>query len=229
MASARRAVLVVGYGRSFVVEPDANERRIIITAAHCIENALLANGTRGFPRAHLGRYQAECTYKALLAPIGSRSSVWAECIFVDPVADIAVLGQPDNEDLSDKADAYDELVESMVALAVADAPAQGRERVKAGNQWIECPTPGKGPARVLSLEGRWLKGQMVRHGIWLSFEPDRFVVGGMSGSPIIDHTGAAVGVLSTGIVNPVIADCVPAWFLRKIMQVSRHRGKARPA
>jgi hypothetical protein len=47
-------------------------------------------------------------------------TVWAECVFVDAMADIAVLGSPDNQELSDQAEAYDQLVDSMKPLAVAD-------------------------------------------------------------------------------------------------------------
>jgi hypothetical protein len=28
--------------------------------------------------------------------------VWAECLFVDPIADLAVLGAPDSQELHDK-------------------------------------------------------------------------------------------------------------------------------
>jgi len=43
------------------------------------------------------RYVEETTYKRLLGPLGGKRTVWAECRFVDPIADIAVLGQPDNQ------------------------------------------------------------------------------------------------------------------------------------
>ena len=59
----------------------------------------------------------EQTYRELLAPLGKKPTVWATCLFVDPMADIAVLGKPDNQALSDEADAYDELVDGMVTLA----------------------------------------------------------------------------------------------------------------
>ena len=45
----------------------------------------------------------------------------AECLFVDPIADIAVLGRPDDQAFPVEFLAYDELVESLTPLAVADA------------------------------------------------------------------------------------------------------------
>jgi hypothetical protein len=58
-----RAVLRVGRGRGFVVERrDLNrEGRIVITAAHCLTHSRLANGTKGLPPSHPGRYLAEET------------------------------------------------------------------------------------------------------------------------------------------------------------------------
>jgi hypothetical protein len=138
--------------------------------------------------------------------------VWAQCLFADPIADIAVLGQPDNQSLSDQADAYDELVGSIAALAIADAPAQGTELV--GPLKIKNPTPGEGPARVLSLEGDWRQGRVLRRGNGLSIEPKELFVGGMSGSPIIDANGAAIGVVSTDAKNPVIVDSLSAQLVR---------------
>jgi hypothetical protein len=55
--------------------------------------------------------------------------VWVACLFVDPMADIAVLGSPDNQEMYYEAEAYEKLVESITPLAVADAPAPGTEQV----------------------------------------------------------------------------------------------------
>ena len=52
---------------------------------------------------------------------------------VGPIADIAVLGQPDNPDLSEQADSYDRLLEGMASLVVANAPAQGTELLSFGD------------------------------------------------------------------------------------------------
>jgi hypothetical protein len=215
-----RAVLRVGFGRGFVVRCMNhlnNEDWIVITAAHCLESALLAEGERRLPPCHPNRHLQEETYGKLLGPLNAEPTVWAACPFADPIADIAVLGQPDNQALSEEADAYDRLMEDMATLTVGDAPALGSEVLTFEEHQIEYPTPGKGPARVLSLKGRWHGGQVMRHpGGSLGFEPAKLVVNGMSGSPIIDQTGAAIGVVSTIQRSPVIVDSLSARLVRQI-------------
>lgn len=218
----KRAVLKVGDGRGFVVTRNYRDReeRIVITAAHCIEHATRADGEQGLPSCHPARGLAEETYRDLLGPLGGKTTVCATCLFVDPIADIAVLGQPDNQDLSDEADAYDQLVDSMATLAVADAPAQGVELLTFGDRRVENPTPGEGPARMLSLKGRWLEGRVRRRAGRLTFEPARFFAGGMSGSPIVNQSGAAIGVVSVDILSPVIVDSLSAQLVRTILAAS---------
>jgi len=217
------AVLRVGDGRGFVVGCRhylGFVERVVITAAHCLEIAKLANGTEGLPPCHPARYLEEQNYPSLLGPLGATPTVWAMCLFADPIADIAVLGQPDNQALSDQADAYDQLVDDMETLVIADAPAQGVEVKTIGDHQIENRTPGKGPARVLSLDGHWLDGRVSRRGVTLAFEPEELFVGGMSGSPILDASGAAIAVASCDCMNPVIVDCLSARLVRDILAAS---------
>src|SRR4051812_24405709 len=99
-----QAIVRIGEGgRGFAV-PLGHER-IIITAAHCLP-------WRELPPPHLGRYVEEAMFK-LLGPLGREPTIWAECRFLDLIADIAVLGAPDGQLLPDEADAFDELVESI--------------------------------------------------------------------------------------------------------------------
>ena len=90
-------------------------------------------------------------------------------MFVDPIADIAVLGAPDNQSLIDEADAYGALVDATRPLAIADAPAQ-TDRLR----------PGKGEARVLSLDGNSRDGHVERWSMRLAFSPKNTIESGMS-------------------------------------------------
>jgi hypothetical protein len=67
--------------------------------------------------------------------------------FRRPVADITVLGVPDEQYLSSEAAAFEALVESARPLVVANAPTRSRD------------APGEDAARVLSLDGRWRDGR----------------------------------------------------------------------
>ena len=205
------AVLRVRYGRGFIVGRRNHLSyidRIVITAAHCLPKKL--------PPCHPARYADEGTYRNLLGPLGGKCTVWAECLFVDPIADIAMLGQPDNQTFGDQADAYDRLVENMDILGVADAPAHSSERVTFKDYHIDKPIPGEGPARVLSLDGRWHNGRVRRFGV-LTFEPEDLIVSGMSGSPILNAEGAAIGVVSVSSMSPVIVDSLSARLVRDIL------------
>jgi hypothetical protein len=200
---AKRAILRVGGGRGFVVEHRTyvgSTQRIVITAAHCLPC---------LPPAHPAAFGEELTYPTLIGPLGGKRTVCAECLFIDPVADIAVLGSPNSTALLKQADAYDRLLEDMESLCVTDAPEQGEEPHTFRGLKVRRPTPGKGPAYVLSLRGRWLGGEVHRTG-WLAFEPQSFVKSGMSGSPILSPAGEAIGLVSTGSMNPALMECLPA-------------------
>jgi hypothetical protein len=107
--SARRAVITVGGGRGFVIqvaEPNPNQKeirlmgkfrrprrwiksRVVVTASHCLPH---------LPPAHPAAFRHERTYQALLSPLDERIPlITTECLFADPVADIAVLSEPDDQ------------------------------------------------------------------------------------------------------------------------------------
>jgi hypothetical protein len=93
-AEVRRSFLKVGGGRGFIVE--VLRRRVIVTAAHCLPN---------LPPAHAAALPTERTYLRLVGQLKGRGRrISVECLHVNPVADIAVLGTPDIGDL----DAYDD-------------------------------------------------------------------------------------------------------------------------
>jgi len=145
---------------------------IIITAAYCLPFLPTGFG--------IG-YVDERTYSKLLAGLGQEPAITAECLFVDPVADIAVLGPPDYQvfDASD----YDTLVQGIEPLAVSavitDYAAEQR-------------------AWMLSLAGDWFPCKVSHSGgPWWATDCAQPIEGGMSGSPILDDAGAAIGVVAS--------------------------------
>jgi hypothetical protein len=94
---ATRAVVTVGDARGFVVEGDAWQR-YVITSAHCLPTESLLerhhDNQQHPPSASISGWQ-ERTYRDLLAPLGDKPTIWTECLFLDPIADIAILGTPE--------------------------------------------------------------------------------------------------------------------------------------
>ena len=115
-------VLTAGSGRGFVVE-GAGER-LVITSAHCLPLLPPAQSFFG-PK--------ERTYGPLLARLEDEPRAWAVCRFVDPIADIAVLGSPDNP----RADEYKALTATALSI--------GGSLRNPVNFWV--------PARLLSADG----------------------------------------------------------------------------
>lgn len=159
-------VIRVGAGRGFIVEH--HPRRIIVTAAHCLPN---------LPPAHASSYTEERTYRALLGTLCGDCKIWAECLFVDPVSDIAVLGGPDNQELFDEAEAYEELVANAPALSISSKLTKGGWVMSLKGNWVPMPLDQ-------GLSGQAL---FINH-----------TEGGQSGSPILNEVGEAVGVIVVG-------------------------------
>jgi hypothetical protein len=98
--------LKVGDGHGFVVDGrEPWRRRLVITAGHCLP---------GLPTAVSFSAWHEKTYDALLGAFDAKCAVRTECLFVDPIADIAVLGSPD--------------ARRSASCAAAGAPARATHR-----------------------------------------------------------------------------------------------------
>jgi hypothetical protein len=185
-------VITVGHGRGFVVE-SAGER-LVITAAHCLP----------FLPPALSSFGLEArTYGPLLACRGEEPRAWAVCRFVDPIADTAVLGSPDNAHAND----YKALMGTATALSLGDP--------------VRHPMNFWAPAWLLSLDGRWFSCTIHHAGgpLWITYAAER-VHGGMSGSPIVSASGTAIGVVCTttspreGGPNARLSHNLPGWLLR---------------
>lgn len=197
LSKARAAIVTVGFGRGFVVQ-GSRERRYVITAAHCLPQ---------LPPAHPASYPEERTFTNLLGALGTAPTAAAECLFVDPIADIAVLCEPDaNGDLD--TDAYVTLVDAATVVRVGTLASLDAYLFALDGQWERCTMrvgSPYGPARALTLVGA-ITGNAP----------------GTSGSPIIDADGRAVGVVSVGgggaiqgeqAGQPLLASVLPLWLL----------------
>jgi hypothetical protein len=183
-------VVKVGGGRGFVIEhrfrvnfrdsdtlqsrrrSHSVKSRFVVTAAHCLPH---------LPPAHAYPLPQERIYKDLLRSLdGSKSKVWSVCLFADPVADIAVLGCPDEQLLDEEANAYHALTDDVPTLAIAKA--------QSGRGWL------------LALDGvSWIPTTIRlvsdMYGTSLLIDPPE---AGMSGSPILNYAGRAVGIVAVG-------------------------------
>jgi hypothetical protein len=202
LETAKRAVVRVGAGgRGFIVS--AGDDRYVITAAHCV---------RQHPTPHLANSVSELTYKKFIGPLTAKKrAIWSELVVDSLTDDIAVFAAPDGQELYDQCDAY-EAFTAAAAITLGNSPA-----IIASYLWNE--TPGT-PAFVLSLHGEWQRCTVHNGGRFLRItnQIGNHIIGGMSGSPIIDNNGAAIGLISTGdgLCNPSLMDCLPPWLLRKL-------------
>ena len=136
--AAKRSVLAVGPGRGFVVE--TNDDLLVMTAAHCLPRL----PEPGPPDVN------QLTILNLIGALGGDLTVAAECRFVDPVSDLAVLGIPDRDQgLLDESRKYKALVGEATALPVADMRGELGELV---GGWL------------LSLAGVWFKCKVSHYG-----------------------------------------------------------------
>jgi hypothetical protein len=196
---AKAAVLRVGGGRGFVVE--GQTRRWVITAAHCLPK---------FPPCEGLSTLEDRTYERFLGWLGQEQEVWAECLFADPVGDVALLGPPDPAELHEQYVAYEALMEAAIPLPVTDMLPE-KER----------------PAWVLSLDGCWwpVVAQYFNHGPLVLSNTAEDIKGGMSGSPIVADDGSAIGLVSVSsddrsryayCTGPRLCGNLPGWLLREL-------------
>lgn len=210
--AAKRAVIKVGGGRGFVMEiaepnPSKKEvmvmgkryplprfirRRIVMTAAHCLPH---------LPPAHPWADTHEKTYR-ILGLLGTRPTILAECLFADPVDDLAVLGAPDSNVYDRAVDRWHTLMEKTNSLAI---DVEKLERHTTG--WL------------LFINGRWNRCTVRRggqRGIWIA-NATNGIVAGMSGSPILSDNGRVIGLVSNSSgPQPFLARSLPVWLVESL-------------
>jgi hypothetical protein len=235
-------IVAVGEARGFVVEvqypinallragdatpPEFDTERMvtermIVTAAHCFWHL--------FPpvlHPHPHPLAADERTDRWVGPRDSVVRFPAECVFIDRVADVAIVCAPDSQDRRfgpvddddiDESAAFAEIVDSATPLRIGD-----------------LPTKDPAEAWLLTLAGTWV-ACLVHVGV------DRFGrsltllnartgnQAGCSGSPIVGADGRAIGLISCGgsdglhgdepkqderdPLQPRLAHALPRWFL----------------
>ena len=95
-------VITVGEGRGFVVEHRGEQ--LVVTASHCLP---------WLPSGFGISYSEEHVYRNMLGPLGSAPTVACECLFINPIADVAVVGVPDTQTYSHEAEGYRALLDTL--------------------------------------------------------------------------------------------------------------------
>lgn len=129
---------------------------------------------------------------------------------VEPVADIAVLCEPDTQVFGDDAEAFEGFRDATQPVLVEDADFEPHARV---------------PVHVLTHHGTWLQAEATEMHTgdgcaWLRGE--RKIEGGTSGGPVTDAAGQLVGLVSWSSEEtfdgriPRPHRALPAWAWNRI-------------
>lgn len=188
----KKSIVTIGSGgRGFLVgSPDQG---LVITAAHCLPHFPPVIGD--LANSH------ERTYPKIVVSLDRKRRVWAECLFVDPVSDLAVLGEPDGQLLFEESEAYLELASHSEFMTIG------------------ALRKGETTAWMLSRDLEWFPCTVRSNSKRLSvIEAEGKIEGGMSGSPILSSDGKAIGVVCNGSPGqwnsqPILFKCLPSWIL----------------
>jgi hypothetical protein len=176
----------------------------------------------------------EATYSKILAPLDQEPMVMAELAYVDPIADIAVLRAPElayDDPIAGNFPDFNKLVydDELSALSLGDiARYSGGDKVTVtepawllalDGHWFPCE------ARATSYLGLTHAGVPIGFGLLELTKATDGVMPGMSGSPILNKHGEAIGVVclsggkderrTEGGPNPRLLGNLPGWLLEE--------------
>ncbi|MBA4106061.1 MAG: hypothetical protein C0485_09905 [Pirellula sp.] len=178
---------------------------MVITAAHCIGWSLEGGMALG-----------DTYHEEIETASGVR--FFTSPIFIDPIADIAVLGPVDDQQPSLRSHyaSFCDFSESVSGLKLST---------------VNPDLFAKIPLRVRTHTGEWNSGygqfcEPLRR--LLFCETSQQIIGGTSGSPILDKNGDVMAVISHGTdmrdgdefcegSAGFAARCLPAWVVEKAM------------
>ena len=204
-------VIRVGGGRGFVV-CGKDERRYIITAAHCIPE-------EHYPFPHLSNSSNELAVRDIVGDLGCEEcSIRGELCVLNLTDDLAVLAEPDSQNMPEEHDRYETFTTAKSTVQIGPPPL-----FVPPYEWLDVPGA---PAWVLSLDLSWQPCTVHTNGRWLTLYGAK-IEGGMSGSPILNAKGEAIGLISTSSeppndvgfgsnVPPSLMDCLPPWLWREL-------------
>jgi S1-C subfamily serine protease len=153
----------------------------VITAAHCVPAPV--------DRLTSPWEQWENTKMTFVGPLDGKTTIAVTILFWDPTTDLAVLGEPDDQALYEESIAYRAIMEEVdrIEIAPLELPLLAEDD-RTSTAW------------ALSLEGEWFACK-TRTSLSLLVH-NAPIARGMSGSPLLNEAGAALGVVSRGSASP---------------------------
>ncbi|HEC42834.1 MAG TPA: serine protease [Bacteroides sp.] len=170
----------------------------ILTAAHCLDLNQLKD-------AYQGDY-----YHIYIKNQYESNKCRAIPMVVEQMRDIAVLGRPDKDDITNEHKHFDVFINEVEPLSI------NTDFKLVNNQPVHCFTH----------TGEWIKGKILfpdnEDMGFLLVEFEKKFKGGTSGGPIVNDSGELMAVVSGGnydnMHNPYICRCLPQWILEKILK-----------
>jgi hypothetical protein len=201
--SARSSGL--GDCRGFIVH--TNRINYVITAAHVLPST---------PPAHPGRGLKDESYPKLIGPRNAEPALpHPACSPIQSPTSPYSARQPGAHR---RARTYEAFTAQLAPFNVDVPPPDSRlPRVRIRDAPLDfVPHTISVPGYVLSLEGTWIDCHAAYYDGPFWVKPEEIVVRGMSGSPLINTSGAAMGVINTSNMAACLIDALPGRLLRAL-------------